>query len=137
MLLCEIKDLTVTEVNELRKQLVKNLRDFCKKTFDKPVDLSMKNEHLYVKHHDNGQIEFDIWVHSDYVYLDNFYLDDTLKAHGIGTKFVETLVASLPESMTIKVRDHSGVDEDKISMSDTFWSKMKARHDDRKWIIVK
>lgn len=42
----------------------------------------------------------------------------------------------LPEQMMIKVRDHRGPETDMISMSDTFWAKMKAKYDERKWVIV-
>lgn len=136
MLLKEIKELSSVQIAELRKQMMKNLRDFCKNSFDKPIDVTAKNEHIYAKHHTNEQIEFDLWIHADYIFLDNFYLDDSLKNHGLGTKFVETLVATLPDAMVIKVRDHRGPETDMISMSDTFWSKMKAKYDTHKWIIT-
>lgn len=136
MLLREIKELTSDQIAELRKQMLKNLKDFCKKSFDKPVDLGGKGEHIYAKHHTNEQIEFDLWLHADGIYLDNFYLDDALKNHGLGTKFVETMVATLPDSMAIKVRDHKAPGGDVVSMSDTFWMKMKAKHDTHKWVIV-
>jgi len=136
MLLQEIKDLSTAQIAELRKQMLKNLRDFCQKSFQKPVDLNSKGEHIYAKHHTNEQIEFDLWIHSDFIFLDNFYLDDSLKNHGLGTRFVETLVATLPDTMTIKVRDHDGPETDMVSMSNTFWAKMKAKHDSHKWIIT-
>jgi len=136
MLLQEIKDLSTAQLAELRKQMLKNLRDFCQKSLHKPVDLNAKGEHIYAKHHTNEQIEFDLWIHPDYIFLDNFYLDDSLKNHGIGTRFVETLVATIPDTMTIKVRDHDGPETDMVSMSNTFWAKMKAKHDSHKWIIT-
>lgn len=136
MLLREIKELTSDQIAELRKQMLKNLKDFCKTSFDKPVDLNGKGEHIYAKHHTNKQLEFDMWIHSDYIFLDNFYLDDSLKNHGLGTKFVETMVATIPDAMAIKVRDHSGPETDMVSMSNTFWAKMKARHTDHKWTIT-
>lgn len=137
MLLCELQDLTPDEINVLRKQLAKNIKDFCQKTFHKPVDVAAKGDHIFTRHHTNDQIEFDIWLHESYVYLDNFYLDETLKNSGIGTGFVECLVASLPDHLIVKVKDHTKVRDGKASLSDTFWEKMKARHDDRKWIIVR
>ena len=137
MLLCELQDLSPDEMSALRKQLVKNIKAFCQKTFDKPVDISAKGDHVFTKHHTNKQIEFDLWVHEDYIFLDNFYLDESIKNQGIGTGFVECVVASLPDKLTIKVKDHTGRETEKVSMSDTFWDKMKARHDDRKWIIVR
>jgi hypothetical protein len=137
MLLREIKELSSDQIAELRKQLLKNLKAFCKSTFHKPVDVVCKNEHIYAKHHTNEQIEFDLWLHTDSVFLDNFFLDESLKNHGFGTQFVEVLVASLPDEMSIKVRDHSAVGGDIVGMSDTFWMKMKAKHDDRQWIIVR
>jgi hypothetical protein len=136
MLLLELKDLSSDEIGALRRQLLKNLKDFCKQAFEKPVDINSKNEHIYAKHHTNDQIEFDLWIHPDFIFLDNFYLDDSLKNNGLGTRFVETLVATLPNAMTIKVRDHRGPETDMVSMSDTFWAKMKAKHDDHKWIIT-
>lgn len=138
MLLCEIKtELSPDQMNELRRNLVKNIKEFCKSTFDKPVDITGKTDHISARHHTNEQIEFDIWLHDTYVFFDNFYLDSSLKNQGLGTQFVETLVASLPEHLTIKVRDHSHSAGDKTSLSHTFWDKMKARHTDRKWILVR
>jgi hypothetical protein len=137
MLLCELQDLTPDQLNALRKQLVKNIKSFCQKTFDKPVELTAKGDHVFTRHHTNDQIEFDIWLHEDYIYLDNFYLDESMKNLGIGTGFVECVVASLPDHLTVKVKDHTRVDDGKASLSNTFWNKMKARHDDRKWIIVR
>lgn len=137
MLLEELVDLSPDQLNALRKQLVKNIKDFCQKTFDNPVEVSGKGDHVFTKHHTNKQIEFDLWLHETYIYLDNFYLDDDLKDKGIGTGFVEMIVASLPEHLTIKVKDHAQDSGDKVSLSHTFWNKMKARHDDRKWIFVR
>lgn len=138
MLLCELKqELTPDQIAALRKQVVKNIKDFCKDTFEKPVDISGKGDHVFTRHHTNEQIEFDIWLHDSYVYLDNFYLDAAMKNHGIGTAFVEMFVASLPEHLTIKVKDHTRVEDGKASLSSTFWDKMKARHTAHKWIIVR
>jgi len=138
MLLKEIKqELSPDQLNALRKQVVKNIKDFCHKSFEKPVDISGKIDHIFTRHHTNDQIEFDLWLHETYVYLDNFYLDESLKDKGLGTSFVECIVASLPEHLTIKVKDHTKVSDGKASLSSTFWDKMKARHNDRKWIIVR
>lgn len=138
MLLCELKqELSPDQLSELRKQLVKNIKDFCKSTFDKPVDISGKGDHVFARHHTNDQIEFDIWLHETYIYLDNFYLDASNKNQGIGTSFVETIIASLPDHLTVKVKDHTVVTDGKASLSSTFWDKMKARHNDRKWVIVR